>query len=166
MDKPDTEAVRAAISLLRQLYTPTEPTSAAVLLNVLKRSAYEHAGAERDDAIQELKLLGAWTKQIVARGVGIGIVFDHGTHQQSVHPSEILDAYFHGRYLHSGNDLSELVARLDDVGLGPFTLYQVMRELAKAYWVIANGVERILAVPALLDHDPNERADPSAVHRA
>ena len=96
-----------------------------------------------------------WTKQIIDGGVGIGIVFDHGTHQTSVDPSEILDAYIHGRYLHSGNDLSELVARLDDVGLGRFTLYHVMRELAKAYWVIANGVERILAVPALVDQDPN-----------
>jgi len=153
MDEPDTEAVFAATSLLRQLYNPREPTSAAVLLKILKRSAHEHAAAERDDAIRELRSLGAWTRDAVAKGVGIGIIFDHGTHQTTIKPAEILNAYFHGRYLHSGNDLSELVAQLDDVGLGRFTFYQVMKELAKAYWVIANGVERILAVPALVDHD-------------
>src|SRR4051794_15421130 len=62
MNEPDTEAVRAAVSLLRQLYTASEPTSAAVVLNVLKASAHERAAAERDDAIRELKSLGAWTR--------------------------------------------------------------------------------------------------------
>lgn len=47
----------------------------------------------------------------------------------------------------------EVVRRLDEVGLPRFTLYNVMRELTKAYYVIANVVDRVLSVPELLDSE-------------
>jgi hypothetical protein len=123
------------------------------VLNLLKRSAHEKAGPLRDAAISELRDLGRWTREVLARGIGIGVIFEHGDRQESVSPEEILDAYFHGRYLHSGNELSDLARRLDDVGLPRFTLYNVMRDLARAYYVIANVVDRVLVVPDLLDAD-------------
>jgi hypothetical protein len=156
MDEPDSQDTRAAMALLRQLYTPSEPTSAAVVLNLLKKSAHEHGGPSRDAAISELRDLGSWTREIVAAGTGIGIVFDHGETQRPIRPAEILDAYFHGKYLHGGNDLSDVVLQLDEIGVPRFTLYNVMRELARAYYVVANVVGLVLAVPELLDADSEE----------
>jgi hypothetical protein len=97
MEEADTEAVRAAVALLRQLYTPSEPTSSAVVLNIPKKSAHERAGPMREEAIKELRDLASWTREIVAAGTGIGVVFDDGDSQRNVKPAEILDADFHGR---------------------------------------------------------------------
>jgi hypothetical protein len=88
----------------------------------------------------------------LASGIGIAIIFDHGATQESVDPEAILEAYFHGLYLHSGNDLSERVRQLDAVGPMPrFTFYNVMWDLTRVYFVVANVVDRVLAEPALLD---------------
>ena len=66
-------------------------------------------------------------------------------------------AYFHGKYLHSGNPKSELARQLDE--LQPFpqmTLYSVMLKLRNVYWVAANVVDRILAAPDLLDAETSQ----------
>ena len=154
MVEPDSQDTRAAVALLRQLYKPSEPTSAAVVLNVLKKSVREHGSPSREAAIRELRDLGSWAREIVASGTGIGLIFDHGDEQTSITPAKILDAYFHGKYLHAGNDLSDLVRQLDHVGLPRFTLYHVMRELARAYNVIANVADLALAVPKLVNEAP------------
>lgn len=152
MDEPDKQDTRAAITLFRQIYTPSEPTSSAVVLNLLKRSAHEHDGPLRDAAITELKDLQAWSQETLDRGIGIGIVFDHGHAQERVSPEEILDAYFHGLYLHSGNDLRTTVERLEGIDPVPaFTLYNVMWDLCRVYYVVANVVDRVLGEPDLLD---------------
>jgi hypothetical protein len=165
MDEPDGEDVRAAAALFRQIYTPSEPTSVRVVLNILKKSTHERGGPLRDDAISELRDLRSWTEEILNEGIGFGIVFDHGYHQSRVKPAEILDAYFHGRYMHSGNDLTEVVRRLDEVGLPRFTLYNVMRDLTKAYYVIANVVDRVLSVPELVDSNVVDSSDAAAAPR-
>jgi len=153
MTEPTDEEVRAAVTLFRQIYTSTEATSAASVLKLLRRSARERDGHLSDAAIKDLRDLGRWTNEILAKGTGMGIVFDHHDRQEAVRPAEILNAYFHGHYLHSGNDLSELAERLDEVGVPRFTFYNVMRDMTRAYSVIANGIDRILAVEDLLDAD-------------
>jgi hypothetical protein len=124
------------------------------VLNLLKASVNDHAGPHRQAALDEVRDLGRWTKELLTAGIGIGIIFEHGDRQQSVSTEEILEAYFHGRYLHSLNDQSDMVDRLDDLDALPrFTLYNVMRNLTRAYFVIANVIDLILAVPELLDAD-------------
>ncbi len=154
MDEPDDEAVRAAVSAFRQIYTETEPTSAAGLLNLLHRSVRQRGSSERQEALAAISVLKGWMSDTVSAGIGFGIVFDHGHKQHAVDPREILDAYFHGHYLHSGNEKSELVRRLDDLQpWARYTLYNVMWALTRVYWVIANNVELILNTPTLLDAD-------------
>ncbi len=153
MVEPDRQDARAAVALFRQIYTPSEPTSAAVVLNVLKRSAAARDGPLRDPAIAELKSLRTWTTDLLAAGTGIGVSVYSGDVEKSISPAQILDAYFHGDYLHSGNARREMVERLDDVGVPRFEFYNVLRELTKVYYVVANVVDRVLAVPELLDVD-------------
>src|SRR5437763_976670 len=57
MDEPNDEAVRAAVTTFRQIYTPTEPSSAAVVLNILKRSIRARNAPERDEALAAIKEL-------------------------------------------------------------------------------------------------------------
>jgi hypothetical protein len=84
-------------------------------------------------------------------GIGVGIVFESPDADQDIGPREIIDAYFHGYYLHSGNDKSDLAKRLDDLEPWPrFTLYTVMLRLHNVYWAAANAAERPLDVPALI----------------
>ena len=151
MAEPDDEAVRAAVTLFRQLYSPSEPSSFNA---VLKRSAHEHGGARRDETIAALDEHISSARDAVNAGIGVGIVFERGDEQQPIGPREIIDAYVHGHYLHARNDKSDLARRLD--GLQPwarYTLYTVMLALRNVYWVAANVVDRVLAEPALLNAD-------------
>ncbi len=91
-------------------------------------------------------------KRVMREGVGIGFVLESGHGQRDVQPREILDAYFHGKYLHEGNELSVLVERLD--GLAPFaryTFFQLMLELSNVFWGAANVVDRPLRHSELVD---------------
>jgi hypothetical protein len=152
MKEPDDEAVQAPISAFRPIYKGSEPQSAAAILNLLKRSVRAHDGAKREDALAAIADLGEWRKSALNAGIGLGIRFEYPTRQERVDPATILDAYFHGQYLHSANDKSKLVRRLDDLDPWPrYTLYTVMGRLMRVYWVIANVVELILKEPSLLD---------------
>jgi hypothetical protein len=101
MEEPNDEAVRAAITAFRQIYTKTEPTSAAVALNILERSIRARKGAQQAHARAAIKELRHWLTEIVDRGIGLGIVFERPGGSDPVPPLKILDTYFHGRYLHS-----------------------------------------------------------------
>lgn len=160
MEEPDDESIRAAVTAFRQIYNPQEPTSVKRVMDVLSQSAHEHNGPRRDETIMAVRELRKCTRDAVSRGIGMGIVFDSGTSQRSVDPAAIVDAYFHGRYLHSGNELADEVRRLDDIGpWARFTLYHVMFESTRSYCVVANIVDRILEVPELLDCDARPHAE-------
>ncbi len=91
-------------------------------------------------------------KRVMREGVGIGFVLESGDEQRDVKPREILDAYFHGQYLHEGNELSVLVERLDS--LDPFaryTFFQLMLGLGNVFSVAANVVDRVFRHPELVD---------------
>ncbi len=142
MNEPDDEAIRAAVTAFRQVYNSNEPISASFTLNSLKRSVRAHGGPHQAEALRRLKELREWVGEILDRGIGLGIVFDNGKTEQRISPRVLLDTYFHGRYLHSGNDKAELAERLD--ALNPwarYTLYSVIWKLTRAYWVIANVAE-------------------------
>jgi hypothetical protein len=152
MKEPDDEAVQAAIGAFRPIYKASEPQSAAAILNILKRSVRARAGDRRDDSLEEIASLRKWQQDELKAGIGLGITFEYPTHQHRVDPAAILDAYFHGQYLHYANDKSQLASRLDGLDPWPrYTLYTVMGKLTRVYWVIANVVELILKEPDLLD---------------
>jgi hypothetical protein len=162
MEEPDDEDLSAAISQFRQIYNPHEPHSFSKAMKLLKKSAHERNGPLRSAAIADLDGHVDAAREALEAGIGIGIVFDEGSKQRDMDPSKILDAYFHGQYLHSGNEKSELARRLDD--LPPFprlTLYHVMLALRNVYWIAANAVDRVLAVPALLDTDAQPTRAPA-----
>jgi hypothetical protein len=149
MEEPNDEAVRAAITAFRQIYTKTEPTSAAVALNILERSIRARKGAQQAHARAAIKELRHWLTEIVDRGIGLGIVFERPGGSDPVPPLKILDTYFHGRYLHSRNAKSKLARELDQLGpWSRYTLFSVMWKLTQAYWVIANVAELALQVPS------------------
>jgi hypothetical protein len=148
MDEPDDEAVRAAVSAFRQIYASDEPTSVARTLSILKRSVRARGGADRDDALEAIRDLKMWLTEILDHGIGMGITFDDGQHQDRVDARRILDTYFHGKYLHSGNAKTALARRLDDLEPWPrYTLYSVMWKLTRAYWIIASVAELALLTP-------------------
>jgi hypothetical protein len=149
MAEPDPQDLRAAVAAFRQIYTHTEPTSAVRVLNILKRSIRGRNAPRRDEALAALKELREWPGEILDRGIGLGIAFDNGKTAQGIDPRKILDAYFHGQYIHSGNQKTKLAKQLDDLQPWPrYTLYTVMGQLTQAYWVIANVAELALKTPA------------------
>jgi hypothetical protein len=95
MEEPDDEAVRAAITAFRQIYTKSEPTSAAVALNVLERSIRARKGPQQAQARAAIKELRDSLNEIVDRGIGLGIVFERPSGSDPVPPLKILDTYFH-----------------------------------------------------------------------
>jgi hypothetical protein len=159
MDEPDDEAVRAAITQFRQIYDHDEPNSFHKAMNLLKRSAHEHDGAQRDEVIALLDGHLDAGQVAMGAGVGIGIVFEHPEGQQQMDSRRIINAYFHGHYLHSGNPKTELARRLDDLQPLPrYTLYNVMLLLRNVYSNAANAVDRVLEAPEILDTDPLPRS--------
>ena len=91
-------------------------------------------------------------KRVMREGVGMGFVLESGDERRDIKPREILDAYFHGKYLHEGNELSILVEQLDS--LDPFaryTFFQLMLALRNVFWVAANVVDRALPHAELVD---------------
>lgn len=152
MQEPDDEAVQAAIGAFRPIYKRNEPQSAAAILNLLKRSVRGRDGAKRKEALAAIASFAEWQQHELKAGIGLGIRFEYPTREERVDPAKILDAYFHGQYLHNANDKSKLARRLDDLDPWPrYTLYTVMGRLTRVYWVIANVVELILKEPALVD---------------
>lgn len=153
MVDPEDEAVRAAITLFRQIYTETEPASAAAALKILKRQIRGRPGPSQADALQAIKELRSWLNEILERGIGLGIVFERPTGSDPITPRKILDAYFHGHYLHSGNK-TKLARELDQLEpWARYTFYSVMWKLTRAYWVIANVAELALRTPAAIAPD-------------
>jgi hypothetical protein len=157
MQEPDDEAVQAAVGAFRPIYKRNEPQSAAAILNLLKRSIRARDGAKRQEALAAIASFAEWEQHELKAGIGLGIRFEYPTREEQVDPAKILDAYFHGQYLHNANDKSDLARRLDDLDPWPrYTLYTVMGRLTRVYWVIANVVELIFEEPGLLDTQPAE----------
>jgi hypothetical protein len=151
MEEPADEAVRAAITQFRQIYNHKEPHSFDRAMKVLKRSAHDLGGPETKAALAVLDAHLKAAREGVKMGAGIGIEFETPKGQEAVSNREILDAYFHGHYLHSGNKKSELAKRLDALQPWPkYTLYTVMLRLHNVYWAAANSAERPLTHPRLV----------------
>jgi hypothetical protein len=152
MDEPDEQDLRAAITELRKVYTHNEPYSFKKAFALLKRSVHEHGGPLRDETMEALDGHLEAEKRVMREGVGMGFVVESGNERRDVKPREILDAYFHGKYLHEGNELSVLVEQLDS--LDPFaryTFFQLMLALRNVFWAAANVVDRVLRHPDLVD---------------
>lgn len=148
MVEPEDEAVRAAITLFRQIYTSTEPASAAAALKILKRRVRGRPGPYQAEALEAIKELRSWLNEILDRGIGLGIVFERPSGSDAITSRRILDAYFHGHYLHSGNK-TKLAQELDQLEpWARYTFYSVIWKLTRAYWVIANVAELALQTPA------------------
>ena len=155
MAEPDDEALRAALTQFRQLYKPNEPHSFHQAIALLKRSVHEKDGPRRDEAIAALDEFNE-AKRVAMSGAGAEIVFKDATtgEQRKMTSERIIEAYLHGQYLHSGNAKCDIARDLDNIpGLSRFTFYTVMLALRNLYWCAANAVDRVLAVPALLDAD-------------
>lgn len=154
MEEPDEEALRAAITVFRHIYSHTEAHSFKKSMNLLKRNAHEHAGTERDEAIALLDGHLESEREAIQSGVGMGIVFERPEGADNITTERIIDAYFHGYYLHSGTEKSKLVKELEDLEPWPkYTMYTVMLALHNVYWRAANAVDLVLADPDLLDAD-------------
>jgi hypothetical protein len=140
MDEPNEEAVRAAITVLRQLYKHNEPHSFRNTIKLLKQNVCEHDGPHRDAALTELDAYFVGEKQALA-GIGMAFVIENPKgERKQIDTRTMLDAYFHGKYLHGGNEKAKLAAILDD--LAPFaqlTFYSVMLKLSNLYWGTANA---------------------------
>ena len=152
MEEPDDEALRAAITQFRHLYDHKEPHSFQNAMKLLKRSAHERGGAERDAAIELLDgHLEAERKAINEAGV-MGIAFERPSGRDPIDTRRIIDAYFHGYYLHSGNEKTALAEKLDYLQPWPrYAMYNAMRLAGGVYRDAAGTVQHVLDVPELLD---------------
>jgi len=153
MREPDDEALRAAITQFRHVYAHNEPHSFQKAMNLLKRSAHEHGGSERDAVIELLEGHLEAERNAVKKAAVMGIVFERPSGTEAIDTRKIIDAYFHGYYLHSGNEKSALAKELDRLQPWPrYTMYRAMLLLLNVYWPAANAAQRVLDVPALNDH--------------
>jgi hypothetical protein len=151
MDEPDDEALRAAITQFRQIYSPDEPHSFHRAIKVLKRSVHERGSELRDAALADLDGHVQAERDTLRQGGAMKLVFETPEGSRPIDSKTIIDAYFHGQYLHSGNRKSELARRLDELQPWPrYTLYTVMLGLRNVYWVAANAAQRALDVPDLV----------------
>jgi hypothetical protein len=152
MAEPDDEALRAALTELRQLYSHNEPHSFSRVVNMLKRSIHDRRAPLGDEAMKALERLEAANKEALA-GIGLGIVFESlDGSQNKMTTAKILDAYFHGRYFHKDAGKAWLAERLDEVEpWGRYTFFTVLARLRIVYVTAADVVESILSEPALAD---------------
>jgi hypothetical protein len=151
MEEPDDEAVRAAITQFRQIYTPSEPHSFNRTMKLLKRTIHECDGPDREEALALFDGHIDAAKEALGT-VGIGISFERPDGVEDMTPERIIDAYMHGHYLHGGNKLTELAKQLDALQPWPrYTLYSVMYALTAVYWNAANATDIVLNTPELLD---------------
>jgi len=154
MDEPDDESLRAAITQFRHIYAHNEPHSFQKAMNLLKRSAHEHDGPERDAVIKLLDSHLRAEKEAIRKAAVMGIVFERPTGSEKIDTRTIIDAYFHGHYLHSGNEKSALARELDRHQPWPrYTMYRAMLLLLNVYWPAANAAQRVLDASELLDTD-------------
>jgi len=152
MEEPDDEALRAAITQFRHLYDHKEPHGFQKAMKLLKQSAHECGGPERDAAIELLDGHLEAERKAIKKASVMGIVFERPSGSDPVDPRRIIDAYFHGYYLHSGNKKSALAKELDRLQPWPrYTLYNAMHFASGVYWNAANAAERVLDAPELLD---------------
>jgi hypothetical protein len=114
VDEPDDEVVRGGDHSVRQIYNANEPHSLQKAIDMLKAGANDKDGPRRDEAIALLKGHQDTAKKAV-RGIGLGIGFERPNVVEDIGPREIVDANFHGHYLHSGNPNSELARRPDEL---------------------------------------------------
>jgi len=155
MEEPSDESVRAALTIFRQLYSPSEPHSFRRIINLLKRSVHEHDGPRRQEALEFLDYYPAEHSRRMEPGVGLS--FDRPTESENIDVETIIDAYLHGYYFHGSNQKSDLARQLDEVDPFPrFTLYTTVHYLAGLYWMAANTIDCILKVPSLLDSDARD----------
>jgi hypothetical protein len=160
MEEPDDEALRAAITQFRHIYAHNEPHSFQKAMALLKRSAHERGGAEREEAIELIDGHLEAERKAIKKATVFGIVFERPSGAEAVDTRVIVDAYFHGQYLHSGNDKSRLVKELDELQPWPrYTMYTVMLMLRNVYWNAANAVQRVLEISELLDVDQQDAND-------
>lgn len=139
--EPDNEALRAAITMFRQLYVPSEDGSFRSNLNRMKRSARQRKGPATVEARELLNEYASNEKKIVDGGIGMGLVLG----ERKVSNWEIVDAYMHGKYLHGQNEKTKLVEALDSIPAFPRqTFYMSIYEVTAQYSVFANLIEIVL----------------------
>jgi hypothetical protein len=71
-------------------------------MNLLKRSARDQNGPLRGAALAELDRHVETGNEVLKLGMGMGIVFEDRSNREEIDARMIIDAYFHGQYLHSG----------------------------------------------------------------
>ncbi len=154
MNEPDDEALRAAITQFRHIYNHNEPHSFQKAMKLLKRGAHELGGPDRDAAIDQLDGHLEAECNAIRRASVMGIVFERPSGSETIDTRAIIDAYFHGYYLHSGNEKSALAKDLDQLQPWPrYTMYNAIHFSSGVYWNAANAAQRVLDVPELLDAD-------------
>ena len=145
MNEPDDEALRAALTELRQLYAQGEPHNLPSVLDILKRSAFERDAPAKDEALEALEWLKKNGKNAVKHGIGLALVVETPTDTHHATPSAILDAYFNGHYFHKDEAKASLAARLDDIApWGRYTFYSVLYSLRVVYSAAADVIEQAL----------------------
>ncbi len=142
MDHPDDEDTAAAVAKFRQIFNASEPTSYKAAFDTLTTNIRDRGAGRAEEAVDALADHRRIERRVLRDGIGIGITLDNGKAQRALSPREILDAYFHGEYLHSGNEKARLVETLEQLdGVARMTLYSTMERAAQVYWVGANVVE-------------------------
>lgn len=151
MDEPHDEAVRAAVTQIRQLYTDTEPTSYRATFKLLKRNVRRRDSPYRKQALEALSEHTQSLTDGLDHGMTAMIVLENPKERIVMDARSLIDAYFHGYYLHSGNAKSELVRQLDDIGPLPrYEFYGLMLQIRNVFWAGANVIDRVLRHPELI----------------
>jgi hypothetical protein len=152
LNLPSEESLKAIIGDFRQLYTDSNKTSAASVLNILKRSAHDRGTDSGVKAIAAMKELGIQLQSRRKRDP-VASVFDAGQAGLLTErsPGEIIAVWFNGEYFHDEPKIAAEVEVRDDLGVGMFrmSLHTAIRDYLDKWIVIANTAQLVLvAFPA------------------
>jgi hypothetical protein len=149
----DQEAVKAVDGDFRQLWTDSNPTSAASVLSILKNAAKRRGSKASREVIKELRKFG---RRLEERGRtdprGKMLVEVEFGVSREMEPREIINLWLKGEYLHDDLDKADELGLDEESAMSALTQHSLQSAISDyiSYWsVLANLVAKVLGEPAL-----------------
>jgi hypothetical protein len=146
LDYNGEEAIHAVVGRFRQLYNTRERSSYSQVLKLLGEHVHQRESPLQREALDALKELRTWEKDVRNAKSGIEINFNDEVLTGSV----LIDMFVHGHYLHKGNELSDKLDAFPLRGILLSEFIRAMTMLIQVFWVGRNVVVEILKTPSLL----------------
>jgi hypothetical protein len=149
----DQEAVKAVNGDFRQLWTDSNPTSAASALAILKNAANRRGTEASREVIRELRKFGRVLEErgrTDPRGKML-VEVEFGVSRE-MEPREIINLWLKGEYLHDDLDKADELGLDEESAMSAVTQHSLQSAIGDyiSYWsVLADLIVKVLEEPAL-----------------